>query len=149
MIDQSPGGFCGSRSLPIGKAARQRLNPPAEIAAGRGNGSFDSASLRSGRQDRNADTVGGGALDASPAQEQPRGDSALPSAPARAELDLSALTPVQRRIAEALGDGALQLDALIDKTGLPAALILPQLTLLQIKKIISQKPGKIYEFSGG
>ena len=62
-----------------------------------------------------------------------------------AELDLSALTPVQRQIAEALMDGPLQLDSLIEKTGLPASQILPQLTVLQIKKLITQKPGKIYE----
>ena len=66
-----------------------------------------------------------------------------------AELDLSGLTPVQRQIVEALTDGPLQLDSLIDKMGLPASQILPQLTVLQIKKLISQKPGKIYELSGG
>ena len=66
-----------------------------------------------------------------------------------AELDLSGLTPVQQQIAEALMEGPLQLDALIDKTGLPTAQVLPQLTVLQIKKLISQKPGKIYELSGG
>ncbi len=66
-----------------------------------------------------------------------------------AELELSALAPVQRQIAEALLNGPLQLDALIDKTGLPAAQILPQLTVLQIKKILSQQPGKIYKLSGG
>ena len=65
------------------------------------------------------------------------------------QLDLSDLTPVQRQIAEALMDGPLQLDTLIDKTGLPASQILPQLTVLQIKKTISQEPGKIYKLSGG
>ena len=59
------------------------------------------------------------------------------------------LTPVQRKIAEALMDGPLQLDSLIDKTGISASQILPQLTVLQIKHIIRQKPGKIYELSGG
>ena len=66
-----------------------------------------------------------------------------------AELDLSDLTPVQRQIAEALMDGPLQLDTLIDRSGISASQILPQLTVLQIKKTISQKPGKIYELSGG
>lgn len=65
------------------------------------------------------------------------------------KLDLSSLTPVQRQIAEALQDGPLQLDALIDRLGLPAGQVLPQLTLLQIKKTITQKPGKQYELSGG
>ena len=50
---------------------------------------------------------------------------------------------------EALQSGPLQLDALIDRLGLPAGQVLPQLTLLQIKKIITQKPGKQYELSGG
>ena len=59
------------------------------------------------------------------------------------------LPPIQRQIAEALLDGPLQLDALIDRTGLPASRILPELTLLQIKKLITQKPGKTYELSGG
>ncbi len=68
---------------------------------------------------------------------------------ARQQLDCSALPPAQRRIAEALSDGPLQLDALIDKTGLPAAQVLAQLTLLQIKHTITQRPGKLYELSGG
>jgi predicted Rossmann fold nucleotide-binding protein DprA/Smf involved in DNA uptake len=50
---------------------------------------------------------------------------------------------------EALSGGPLQLDALIDRTGLPAAQVLPQLTLLQIKHTITQRPGKLYELSGG
>ncbi len=64
-------------------------------------------------------------------------------------LDLSSLNSVQRQIVEALRGGPLQLDALIDRLGLPAGQVLPQLTLLQIKKIITQKPGKQYELSGG
>ena len=60
-----------------------------------------------------------------------------------------ALTPAQEAIVTALRDGPLQLDALIDRTGLPAAKVLPQLTLLQIKKTVLQKPGKQYELSGG
>lgn len=59
------------------------------------------------------------------------------------------LTPVQRAIVDALADGPLQLDALIDKTGLAASQVLPQLTVLQIKKILNQLPGKLYELSGG
>ena len=59
------------------------------------------------------------------------------------------LTDDQRAIVDALRDGPLQLDALIDRVGLSAARVLPQLTLLEIKRIILQKPGKRYEFSGG
>ena len=57
----------------------------------------------------------------------------------------TALTPAQEAIVTALRDGPLQLDALIDRTGLPAAKVLP----LQIKKTVLQKPGKQYELSGG
>ena len=62
---------------------------------------------------------------------------------------LDGLTPEQRAIVDALAEGPLQLDALIAKTGLPAARVLPQLTVLQIKKILNQLPGKQYELSGG
>ena len=71
------------------------------------------------------------------------------SAPPKAELDLSNLSPAQRQIVQALSGGPMQLDALIDRLGLPAAQVLPQLTLLQIKRVITQKPGKLYELSGG
>ena len=98
-----------------------------------GCGSFGSAALCSGRQERDADAI--------------RAAIGRPQKERAAELDLSDLTPVQRQIAEALTDGPLQLDSLIDKTGMPASQILPQLTVLQIKKFISQKPGKIYELT--
>lgn len=74
---------------------------------------------------------------------QPRKDGSLPSAQ-QAKIDLSSLTPIQRQIVEALQPGPLQLDALIDRLGLPAGQLLPQLTLLQVRKIITQKPGKVY-----
>ena len=72
--------------------------------------------------------------------------SAAESAPAQA-VDLTALPPVQRRILEILEGGPTQLDALIAAAGLPAAQVLPQLTVLQIKHLISQEPGKIYRLS--
>ena len=68
-----------------------------------------------------------------------------PSPAPRAEIDFSALSPIQKQIVEALQNGPVQLDTLIDRLGLPAAQLLPQLTLLQVKKRISQKPGKIYQ----
>ena len=74
-----------------------------------------------------------------------RRDGTLPSATPKAVLDLSRLSPVQRQIAEALSEGPMQLDALIDRLGLPASQVLTQLTLLQVKKIVIQKPGKLYE----
>ena len=72
---------------------------------------------------------------------------ALTDEVASRQPDLSGLSPIQKQIAEALLEGPLQLDTLIDKTGLPPAQVLPQLTVLQIKKLISQTPGKIYELS--
>ena len=84
----------------------------------------------------------------------PAPDAAQPAAPAEAAPPPpepgggtpipASLTPLQRRIVEALQDGPVQLDALIDRLGLPAAQVLPQLTLLQVKQIITQKPGKVY-----
>ena len=64
-----------------------------------------------------------------------------PSAPAR---DWSGLPEPQRRIAESLSNGPLQLDALIDRTGLPAAQVLSQLTLLELRGVVRREPGKIY-----
>lgn len=78
-----------------------------------------------------------------------RRDGTLPSVSPKVNVDLSGLSPVQRQILEALSGGPMQLDALIDKTGLPASQVLTQLTLLQIKHTITQRPGKLYELSGG
>ena len=123
----------GNRQQETGDARQQAAGNRQQAAGDGGRGSFGSAALRAGRQDRDADAVGA-------AIGRPQEAQAV-------RTDFSDLSPVQRTIAEALADGALQLDALIDKTGLSAAQVLPQLTVLQIKKIISQKPGKIYELS--
>lgn len=91
-----------------------------------------------------------------PPAEQPAGRQAAPKVKAPAAPDKPAerpapkplpaeLTPLQRRVLDALEAGPLQLDALIGRLDLPAAQVLPQLTLLQIKGLITQKPGKIYE----
>ncbi len=97
------------------------------------------------------------AVNAAPAavNAAPAAASASKPAPNRTLLTAQVFVPVppltddQRAIVDALHDGPLQLDALIDRVGLPAARVLPQLTLLEIKRIILQKPGKRYEFSGG
>ncbi len=116
--------------------------PPAEASGTRhqasgdgGRGFFASLRMTGSEPDTAAGAAGGC---------RPEG-----KAPVQAEIDLSALTPIQRRIVEALRDGVLQLDALIDRLGLPAGQVLTQLTLLQVKKYIAQKPGKLYELSGG
>lgn len=93
----------------------------------------------------------GAVQDKRPAQAAPglpgEALSAHPTAPVC--VPAPSLTDEQRAIVDALRDGPLQLDALIDRVGLSAARVLPQLTLLEIKRIILQKPGKRYEFSGG
>jgi predicted Rossmann fold nucleotide-binding protein DprA/Smf involved in DNA uptake len=58
--------------------------------------------------------------------------------------DLSGFSPDQQTILRALEAGPMQLDELIHRTGLPAARILPQLTLLQMKKTVACQPGKRY-----
>ena len=123
----------GNRQQATGDGGREATGNRQQATGNGGRGSFGSAALRAGRQDRDANAVGA-------AIGRPQEAQAV-------RTDFSDLSPVQRTIAEALADGALQLDALIDKTGLSAAQVLPQLTILQIKKRITQKPGKIYELS--
>ena len=57
------------------------------------------------------------------------------------------LSELQRRIVEALEDGPMQLDALIHRLAVPAARILPELTVLQIRGVLRQKPGRIFELA--
>lgn len=81
----------------------------------------------------------------SPAGTGAPGKNAAVSAPKRRPAPLSEqLSEPQQAVVKALEDGPLQLDALIDRSGLPAARVLPELTMLQIKGIVEQKPGKIY-----
>ena len=79
---------------------------------------------------------------AAPPEKRASAEASVP--PRREPPDLSALTPIQRSVAEALQSGPMQLDALLDRLDLPAAAVLPQLTLLQIKHVIFCHPGKIY-----
>ena len=92
------------------------------------------------------------AAELSPAlKPEPQGRSVPQSKPvpaprqeARRAPDLSGFSPDQQTILRALEAGPMQLDELIHRTGLPAARILPQLTLLQMKKTIACQPGKRY-----
>ena len=52
------------------------------------------------------------------------------------------LTPDQQRIMNTLSDGEMQVDALIQKTGLAASQVLAALTMLEIKGMVKQLPGK-------
>lgn len=88
---------------------------------------------------------------AAPAKEPKNPAPAAPKArreqPAPAAPDLSRLEPVQRRIAERLSAGPLQLDALIAALDLPAARVLSQLTLMEVRGLVVRAPGKIYTLS--
>ena len=69
------------------------------------------------------------------------------AAPEKPTIRLSSLTPPQRAVAEALRKGPLQLDDLLDRLDLPTAQVLSQLTMLQIRGVIAQKPGRTYELT--
>lgn len=92
-----------------------------------------------------------GAACAGPAASLPSGKGrSAPGVSAKPPLKPAApagLTPIQQTVAAALADGPLQLDALISKTDLPPAQLLPQLTLLQMKRVIICLPGKIYQLA--
>ena len=88
---------------------------------------------------------------AAPPEQSEKPVSAAPKAgsegPAAPQPDLSRLEPVQRRIAEQLLSGPMQLDALIDALRLPAARVLSQLTLMEVRGQVVRAPGKIYTLS--
>ena len=58
------------------------------------------------------------------------------------ESQLEALTPQQLRIVGAMDSPSMHVDDIIDLTGLPASAVLSDLTILQIKGFVTQKPGK-------
>lgn len=57
------------------------------------------------------------------------------------------LRPEEQAIVQALAPGRLQLDDLIAASALPAGRVLSALTMLQIKGVIEQLPGKWYQLS--
>ena len=52
------------------------------------------------------------------------------------------LPPEQAEIFKAIDSGCASVDAIIDKTGLPASTVLSQLTMLQIAGLVRKEPGK-------
>ena len=80
-----------------------------------------------------------------PIPKEPAGSNtdSIPAEPAR-KAKLSGLSPEQERIVEALSGGALQLDALIAAVDLPAGQVLSQMTLLEVRGVVTRAPGKIY-----
>lgn len=121
-----------------------RIQEAKRNAQGQGSGiRYRGSGDESGAQGVPRDKAEGAVM----SRPQPAADPENAAEAHIAHLSMEGLTPVQTAIVTALQDGPLQLDALIARTGLPAAQVLPQLTVLQIKEIISQKPGKIYELS--
>lgn len=77
--------------------------------------------------------------------KRPGGTSSAALSKPRPAPTLEELSPVQQALVQALQDGPLQLDKLINRTGLSASAVLAELTMLQIKNLVQQKPGKVYE----
>lgn len=107
---------------------------------------------RAAAADRAAPSTGGtaerhpaGKAEMAPIPKKPAGSNtdSIPAEPAR-KAKLSGLSPEQERIVAALSGGALQLDALIAAVDLPAGQVLSQITLLEVRRIVTRAPGKIY-----
>ena len=94
-------------------------------------------------------SVPAGALSAgtAPAAAAPGPAAGANQPPVRPQVRTEGLSEIQLRIVQTLQAGPLQLDALIDRLGLPAARILPELTLLQIRGVLRQKPGRVFELA--
>ena len=87
------------------------------------------------------------------AEQQPAQRPAPPvekprqSAPEKPRPDLSGLTEQQLALVSALQKGPVQLDELLERVELPSSAVLSQLTMLQIKGIVAQRPGRFYELT--
>lgn len=55
------------------------------------------------------------------------------------------LSASERQMLELLASGPCQIDDLVERSGKTSGQVLAALTMLQMKKLVSQKPGKIYE----
>lgn len=60
---------------------------------------------------------------------------------------LQTLTPDELVLVETLKDGQLHVDDIIDKSGLPPAIVLASLTLLEVKGYVTQQPGKRFDLN--
>lgn len=55
----------------------------------------------------------------------------------------------ERVVWDALEDGETQIDAVIGKTGLAAAVVAAQLMRMELKRLVRQLPGRVYVRVGG
>ena len=92
---------------------------------------------------------GAAKIEAEPTAAKPvKRSAAQPEAAQAASLlDPDTLSEAQRILVESLRGGTIQVDKLIRQVGLPTSQVLAELTILQIKKIVTQKPGKHYELA--
>jgi DNA processing protein len=77
-------------------------------------------------------------------EEYPDWGGALQSKSTEKGPDLQQLEPDERRIVQLLLEGELPFDSLISQTGMTAGSLGAVLTILEIKGIIKQLPGRIY-----
>ena len=82
--------------------------------------------------------------DVSPARKR---QQAVPAAAQKPQPDPARLSEPQQTLIRTLKNGPLQLDVLLDRVELPSSVVLSQLTMLQIKGVVAQRPGKIYELT--
>ena len=59
------------------------------------------------------------------------------------------LTAVELRVFDLLADGPLHIDVIIERTGLPAARVASSLVGLEMKGVVRQLHGKVFERSDG
>ena len=79
------------------------------------------------------------------------GTKAVDNSENRAYIDVQeifdSVTPDERAILELLQNGALHIDDLIDRSGLPAGRILASMTLLEVKGYVKRLPGRVYSLA--
>jgi len=85
-----------------------------------------------------ADLFSHAVVDAATPPLQP--PASAPSAP----LPVAALTPVQAKIVGALDGASANVDDICDRAGLPAAVVMAELTLLQIRGTVVRLPGNCF-----
>ncbi|MBQ4111131.1 MAG: DNA-processing protein DprA [Clostridia bacterium] len=57
------------------------------------------------------------------------------------------LTPLEKVIAEAMGDEPMSIDYISDRTNVPANKILSALTMLEIKNVVKALPGRVFKLN--
>ncbi|MCD8129155.1 MAG: DNA-processing protein DprA [Oscillospiraceae bacterium] len=67
--------------------------------------------------------------------------------PTLLQTQLESLNEAQLKIVSALKDPDMHIDDIVDASGLPAATVLSELTMLQIKGYVTQRPGKRFSLN--